>query len=165
MTCVSDATSYPARAHIFANDGTRVGSGDGLKVLGFQLSSRSRMHAHVESLRRRFRKKYWCLYHLRKAGFTDQELAQVYCTIILPVADYCVVAYHSLLTDEQDQVIERLQAQALWCIYGPMCPMLPCGTGPALPLSGPAGLRCAISSLRNVWVTLPFPSGSRSVRH
>ena len=43
--------------------------------------------------------------------------------------------------------------------------MLPCGTGPALPLSGPAGLRCAISSLRNVWVTLPFPSGSRSVRH
>ena len=59
------------------------------------------------------------LYHLRKAGFKEHELAKVYRTIILPIADYCAAVYHSLLTDEQDQIIERLQAQALKCIYGP----------------------------------------------
>ena len=46
------------------------------------------------------------------------ELAQVYRTCILPVADYCAVVYHAILTDEQDQVVERLQAGALRCIYG-----------------------------------------------
>ena len=30
--------------------------------------------------------------------------------------------YHSLITDEQDQVIERLQSKALKCIYGPKIP-------------------------------------------
>ena len=27
--------------------------------------------------------------------------------------------YHPMLNDEQDQILERLQAQALRCIYGP----------------------------------------------
>ena len=38
---------------------------------------------------------------------------------MLPIADYCAAVYHPLLNDEQDQIIERLQAQALKCIYGP----------------------------------------------
>ena len=38
--------------------------------------------------------------------------------IIRPVADYCSVVYHSLLTDEMDQAVERLQSQALKNIYG-----------------------------------------------
>ena len=64
------------------------------------------------------RKQYWALYHLRRAGFSDMELAKVYRTCILPTADYCSVVYHAGLTDEQDQDVERLQAGALWCIYG-----------------------------------------------
>ena len=46
----------------------------------------------------------------------------MYRTVILPLFDYCAVIYHPLLTDEQDQVIERLQSQALKCIYGPYVP-------------------------------------------
>ena len=91
-------------------------------MLGFNLSSRPGVHAHVEALKKRFRKRYWCLYHLRKAGFLDGDLAKVYRSVILPIADYCSPGYHSLLTDEQDQAIERLQSQALRCIYGPDVP-------------------------------------------
>ena len=119
MLCISGATSYHAQAHITTEGGDRVQSGDNMKVLGFNLSSRARVHAHVEALRKRFRKRYWCFYHLRHAGFDDDELARVYRTILLPLADNCAVVYHSILTDEQDQVIERLQAQTLRCIYGP----------------------------------------------
>ena len=32
--------------------------------------------------------------------------------------DYCAVVYHPVMTDEQDQRIERLQSAALRCIYG-----------------------------------------------
>ena len=39
-------------------------------------------------------------------------------TCILPVIDYCQVIYYPLLTDNQDQQVERLQAGALKCIYG-----------------------------------------------
>ena len=64
------------------------------------------------------RRKFWVLYHLRRAGFTEKELAKVYRTCLLPVLDYCSVVYHPFLTDEQDQAIERLQSAALRCIFG-----------------------------------------------
>ena len=34
------------------------------------------------------------------------------------VLDYCAVVYHPMLSDEQDQMIERLQARALKNTYG-----------------------------------------------
>ena len=46
----------------------------------------------------------------------------MYRTSIRATADYCQVVYHSLITDEQDQIIERLQSKALKCIYGPKIP-------------------------------------------
>ena len=45
-------------------------------------------------------------------------MIKVYKTILRPVADYLCVFYHSILTDEQDEQLERLQAQALKCIFG-----------------------------------------------
>ena len=59
----------------------------------------------------------WVLRHLRLAGFKEAELATVYCTVIRLILDYCAVVYHPMLTDEQDQVVERLQAKALKNIY------------------------------------------------
>ena len=64
------------------------------------------------------RERVWILRHLGNSGFTEQELAVVYTTVIRPVVDYCCVVYHSLLTDEQDQIVERMQSQALKNIYG-----------------------------------------------
>ena len=119
MTCISDAMSYKAEAYIEDADGGQIRSGPTMKVLGFHFSDRPTMHAHVQALQKRFRRQYWTLYHLRKAGFTNDELAKVYRTVILPLADYCQVIYHSMITDKQDQAIERLQARALKCIYGP----------------------------------------------
>ena len=55
----------------------------------------------------------WVLRHLKTAGFTEGELAVVYRTVVRPVLDYGAVIYHPMLTDEQDQAVERLQAQAL----------------------------------------------------
>ena len=48
----------------------------------------------------------------------EAELATVYRTVVRPILDYCAVVYHPMLTDEQDQIVERLQARALKNIYG-----------------------------------------------
>ena len=59
------------------------------------------------------------LRHLRSLGFSEEELVRVYTCVIRPIADYCSPVYHSQLTDEQDELVERMQSQALKCIYGP----------------------------------------------
>ena len=46
------------------------------------------------------------------------QLVTVYTTVVRPVLDYCAVVYHPMLSDEQDQMVERMQAQALKNIFG-----------------------------------------------
>ena len=74
--------------------------------------------AHVEALRRRFYSHWWILYHLKHHGFNEEELVRIYKTVVRPVFDYCAVVYHPLLNDNQDQLLERLQRQALKVIFG-----------------------------------------------
>ena len=122
---VSDALSYVPRAHFFDSSGDRLQNKpgtDSFKCLGFHVSSRPSMWAHVEAMRKRFRQRYWVLRHLRTMGFTQAELVRVYKTVILPIADYCSPVYHSQMTDEQDELVERLQSHALKCIFGPGIP-------------------------------------------
>ena len=53
-----------------------------------------------------------------KTRFTDEELVTVYKACVRPVAGYCDVVYHSLLTDDLDEALERMQDRALRCIFG-----------------------------------------------
>ena len=119
ILCFSDALTYKAAAYFEDGDGDRVASRtDGkMKVLGFHLDGRPSVHAHVEALKIRMRDTVWVLRHLKLAGFTEKELAVVYRTVVRPVLDYCAVVYHPMLTDEQDQQVERMQARALKNIY------------------------------------------------
>lgn len=64
------------------------------------------------------RETTWVLRHLKTSGFSEPELACVYRTVIRPILDYCCPVYHPMINDEQDQIIERLQCQALKNIYG-----------------------------------------------
>ena len=115
---MSDSQTYKATCRIQDSDGEVLNAGESLKVLGFHLDSRPTVHAHVAALQTRMRNTTWVLRHLKLAGFTESELATVYRTVVRPVLDYCAVVYHPMLTDEQDQMVERMQAQALKNIYG-----------------------------------------------
>ena len=116
--CISDAQSFKARAHIYTISGTRIDSTDKLKLLGFNFGPRPTCHEHVESIRKTFRGRYWLIIHMKQNGFTEKEMLKAYTTIIRPIAEYVAPVFHSLLTDKQDQQIERLQATALMYIFG-----------------------------------------------
>ena len=58
------------------------------------------------------------LRHLKHSGCKTEELVTVYKTVMCPSLDVCTPVYHSMLTDEQDQLVERLQAQALINHFG-----------------------------------------------
>ena len=106
------------RAYIEDMDGNQLTTGKTMKVLGFYFSSDPTVSHHVEALCRRFRQKYWILIHLRRYGFSEEELARVYKTIVRPMADFCSVLYHPMLTDQLDERLDRCQLHALRCIYG-----------------------------------------------
>ena len=118
LLVVSDSMGKTNEAFIEDQEGNELTAADQMKVLGFHFSSSPDVSRHVDVIRRRFRQKYWILLHLREYGFSDDELAKVYRTIVRPVADYCSVVYHAMLTDEQDEALERCQSHALRCIYG-----------------------------------------------
>ena len=70
------------------------------------------------TIRKKFRQRFWTLYNLKKNGFTTDELVRVYKTSIRPVCDYLDVVYHSALTDDLDEELDRLQNHALRIIFG-----------------------------------------------
>ena len=117
MLVVSDAVNYTPVAYITDRDGVRIESTQSMKVLGFNFSNKPTMHAHVNAVLSKIRQKYWSLRHLRKVGFNQIELVEVYKTMIRPTADYLDVVYHSLLTDEQDEALENAQLGALRTIF------------------------------------------------
>ena len=119
LLCISDSLNYKTCTYLEDRDGVRIDSGDKLKLLGWHFSSRPTVDAYLDVLKRRFRERYWVLRHLKHNGFTNDELLKVYTAIVRPVADYMSEIYHSMMTDGQDEAVERLQSHALRCIYGP----------------------------------------------
>ena len=118
MICISDSLHHRTSAHMFDREGTRIDSGEHLKVLGWHFSTRPTVHAHIDIVKRRFRERYWTLRHLRHNGFSQEDLIKVYKTVLRPVAEYMLEVFHSMLTDSQDEALERLQTHALKCIFG-----------------------------------------------
>ena len=117
VLCISDALNYSPKTFFFDSDGEKIESVSTMKLLGFYFSERPTVEAHLTSIKKKFRQRFWTLRHLKKVGFNEPELVKVYKSMLLPIADYCDVVYHSMLTDEGDQMLERLQVTALKCIF------------------------------------------------
>ena len=87
ILCVSDAMSYSPVVYIEAG-GEELASKPGatFKLLGFVMSDRPTVRAHVDSILKKFRQRYWTLYNLKKHGFTQEELvtAVSYTHLTLP---------------------------------------------------------------------------------
>ena len=118
LLCISDSLSYTPSTYIEDTDGTVIESGQSMKVLGFHFSTKPTVHLHVEQTIKKIRRRYWTLRHLSKFGMSTEELVKVYRGVVLPIADYCAPAYHSMMTDVQDQAMEGAQTGALRAIYG-----------------------------------------------
>ena len=119
MMTVSDSRTFKPECYIEAIGGEILQSDkENIKILGFIFENRPSVATHVEETIKKTRRRYWVLRHLRRYGFDEKELVMVYQSLLRPVLEYCSVVYHSLLTGALSANIERVQYQALKCIYG-----------------------------------------------
>ena len=118
LLCVSDSINFKTLAFIEDSNGNKIECGTDMKILGFYFSDRTGVDKHVNEVVKKLRQRFWSLRHLQNLGFSETDLVAVYKASIRPLADYCCPAYHSLLSDVQDQALERAQVGALRCIFG-----------------------------------------------
>ena len=118
LLCVSDSLKHKPKTFIQDTDGMRIDCVSELKLLGFYFSEKPTVSLHLERLVKNVRQRFWTLRHLRGVGFDDNELVRVYKSSICPLAEYCCPAFHSMMTDEQDQQLENAQVGALRAIFG-----------------------------------------------
>ena len=118
LVCISAATSFESRVRLEL-DGQTVRGQDQMKILGVTLDRDCTFRSHVDNLQRRLRARTWALSRLRKKGLSTDRLLRAYKCLIRPTVEYASPAWHSLLSAEQSDRIERQQIQALKNIYGP----------------------------------------------
>lgn len=118
MLCIS-GHSHEVKSYINIGDGKKIVSGDTMKILGFTFGTRPTAQAHINVLLPKMRRRLWMLTHLQSAGMGRTDLANVFFSVIRPVADFACVAYHSLLSEKQSAAIEKIQLRAFKTIYGP----------------------------------------------
>lgn len=118
LLTISGARSYQAKSHIYDADNNRVDSKPTLKILGFIFNETGTVADQIEALTKKFNMRTWTLRELSKNGFSETECLKVYTTMLRPIIEYSAVVYHSMLSKEQAEQLEKLQVRALKCIYG-----------------------------------------------
>ena len=117
LLCSTTAINYDVRAYVYVN-GEELSSKDNLKTVGFTLGRRPGAAEQVKAMRRKYGARCGILRHLKKMDFDTGTLVQIYCSLIRPVMEYSSNAFHTILTREQSEDIERLQRKALKTIFG-----------------------------------------------
>ena len=117
LLCVSGRNDSVVNAYI-NNEGSKTISSDKLKILGFTFGRQPNPEAHVSSVELSFRKKVWTLRNLKRAWLDSSDIVEMYCTVLRPAIEYCAATYHSMLTQEMSDRLERLQTVALKTVFG-----------------------------------------------
>ena len=117
LLVIAPPNGYNTSAQL-TNDETVTRSSEKLKLVGFTFGDVPGVEAHVQSIKDKFRRKVWMLYHLRRAGFRRGQLYRLYCCYVRSVVEYCSVVYHPMLTAGQALELERLHRLAIRICFG-----------------------------------------------
>ena len=118
LLLINPQNSMLSSASISTWGGESVSSIDSHKLVGFTFGNKPGAAAHLVYIGDRFRRRIWMIFHLRKAGFRGRTLYRLYCVYLRSIVEYCSVAYHGMLTTEQELELERLHRLAIKVCFG-----------------------------------------------
>ena len=76
------------------------------------------VEAHVEYILKKASGKLWILRHNKKAGMSKEDMLFIFNTTIRPSLEFAAPTFHSMLTAEQRDRLERVQKRACKLIFG-----------------------------------------------
>ena len=76
------------------------------------------MTEHINYICQKYKKAAWSINHIKRAGMNNSIIVTVYTSILRPIIEFCSPVYHSLITEEQSNMLERLQKMTLKIIFG-----------------------------------------------
>ena len=117
LLCISSALNYDVESYIYVGD-DKLKSQETIKILGYTFGSRPGVGDHVKTLRKEYATKAWAIRNLKRAKIKPTSLVMIYCSLLRSSIEYAVPVYAHFLTNEQSQIIERLQMQTLKTIFG-----------------------------------------------
>ena len=118
LLCISATRTSEDSSFIDTDDSTSLVSGATLKMLSFLFGPCPSVSAHVENIIRKFNARAWTVGNLKKLGPPACDLLKIYFSLVRPVIEYAAPAYHSQLTADQSEMLERLHKLTLKVIYG-----------------------------------------------
>ena len=84
---MSPPNGYKNEAFI-SLDGQKICSTEKLKLLGFTFGCEPTVTEHVKQIKEKFRKRFWSLIFLRRAGFEGSELMNLFNVFVRPVIEF-----------------------------------------------------------------------------
>ena len=117
ILCVTAAINYDVRSFLNIS-GEMTTSTDTLTVVGFTFGRRPGAEEHVKKLRKMYGARAWTIRHLKKVGMDQKLLVRIYCELVRPIFEYECPAFHTILTDDQSERLEKMQRATLKTIFG-----------------------------------------------
>ena len=100
------------------SDGKLLEEVESFKILGVIVNNSLKWDDNTDYICSKARKKLWLLRNMKKSGLSEGELLDAYKKEIRSLLELAVPVWHSGLTVEQTQKIERVQKLALAAILG-----------------------------------------------
>ena len=88
------------------------------KILGVIIQSDLKWNLYIDELMKRCNRKMYMLRKLKKFNLPLNDLVLIYTGYIRPVLEYCAPVFHSGLTSEQKNSLERIQRRVCKIILG-----------------------------------------------
>ena len=85
-------------------------------LLGFAFGTSPNVDEHCKLIKRKYHSRVWLLRHLKNAGIPTKDICKVYQTTMRSTIEYAAPTYHSLLTIQQAEDLEKLQMKCLKCL-------------------------------------------------
>ena len=118
ILCISAPNGYSSYCSFRVGDLT-LASQASIKLLGFCLGSAPGVHDQLDFIKNKFRRKFWSLVHMRRAGIKGAKLFKLYAVFVRPVIESNHVIYHSMLGKGQSAEIEDMQKLVVRLCFGP----------------------------------------------
>ena len=96
----------------------KIVSGSSLKILGFEFGPEPSPRYHISKIIKKFYNSSWSIFHLKKAGMTEQVLLDVYRSMLRPIIEYGGNVVCSMLNEKENNELEGCQAFVMKLIYG-----------------------------------------------